>query len=213
MSTAQPRPGPRPLHLPGAASAGDPDAQAASDARRAACLAAAAAGDVRAFERFHDDTFAVARGLARRIVPAADVDEVLDDAYFQAWQQCSRFDTARGCATAWLLTLVRSRALDQLRRNAARPGPAPDAQVDDDPSADPAPGPEALLAQAQRGSRLHAALAGLSAQQRWLLGLAFFRDLSHAQIAAQTGLPLGTVKSVLLRAQARLREQLAGQID
>ena len=47
---------------------------------------------------------------------------------------------------------------------------------------------------------------------RWLLGLAFFRDLSHAQIAAQTGLPLGTVKSVLLRAQTQLREQLAGQI-
>jgi RNA polymerase sigma-70 factor (ECF subfamily) len=185
----------------------------AREARRAAWLGAAAAGDVRAFEQFHDDSYGVARGLARRIVPAADVDEVLDDAFFQAWQQCGRFDAARAGATTWLLTLVRSRALDLLRRHAARPASADAEAGAEADQADPAPGPEALLAQAQAGSRLHAALARLGPQQRWLLGLAFFRDLSHAQIAAQTGLPLGTVKSVLSRAQARLRQQLVGSAD
>lgn len=69
-------------------------------------------------------------------------------------------------------------------------------------------GPEALLAITQRDSQLHVSLGKLSAQERWFLGLAFFRDLSHSQIAHTTGLPLGTVKSVILRTQARLRRDL-----
>lgn len=181
-------------------------ARAARDRQWAAWLAAAAAGDVRAFEAFHDASHGYARALARRIVAAADLDDVLAEAYLQSWQQCARFDPARGSAVAWLLTIVRSRALDQWRRSDGAPLPPPDAG---DAPADPLPGPDALLEQAERGSRLHAALAALSARERWLLGLAFFRELSHAQIAQCTGLPLGTVKSVILRAQARLRERLA----
>jgi RNA polymerase sigma-70 factor (ECF subfamily) len=202
---------------PAAASAGEA-ARAARDRQWAAWLAAAAAGDVRAFEAFHDASHAGAHALARRIVPATDLDDVLAEAYLQAWQQCARFDPARGRAAAWLLTIVRSRALDLLRRQAVSPLQTADVAVavdadGDAAAADPLPGPEALLDLAERGSRLHAALATLTAQERWLLGLAFFRDLSHAQIAQCTGLPLGTVKSVILRAQARLRARLAPLAD
>jgi RNA polymerase sigma-70 factor (ECF subfamily) len=56
---------------------------------------------------------------------------------------------------------------------------------------------------------VHAALARLSPNERWVLGLAYYADLSHREICAQTALPLGTVKSLILRAQAKLREQLA----
>lgn len=190
-------------------SAPPPDADAARERQWAAWLAAAAAGDSRAFAALHDASLGMARGLARRIVTAADVDDVLVDAYFQAWQQCARFDAARGRATVWLMMLVRSRALDHWRRRAARAEvSAGDAATPPAEPSDPQPGPEALLALAERSSRLHAALTTLSAPQRWLLGLAFFRDLSHAQIAAHTGLALGTVKSHIQRAQQRLREQL-----
>lgn len=90
-------------------------------------------------------------------------------------------------------------------------GPAAAAAHGDEPPAEAAsdaPGPPDLLAQAQAGSAVHRALAELSAQERWLLGLAYCRDLTHAQIATATALPLGTVKSALLRAQHKLRERL-----
>jgi RNA polymerase sigma-70 factor (ECF subfamily) len=70
------------------------------------------------------------------------------------------------------------------------------------------PGPEALLESVQASTRLHAALARLSANERWVLGLAYFRDHTHSEIAAVTGLPLGTVKSLITRAQHKLRESL-----
>ena len=83
------------------------------------------------------------------------------------------------------------------------PGEAEPADVQSDE-----PGPPDLLARAQVGSRLQAALGRLSHQERWLLGLAYYRDHTHVQIAASTALPLGTVKSVLLRAQHKLRTLL-----
>jgi RNA polymerase sigma-70 factor (ECF subfamily) len=107
---------------------------------------------------------------------------------------------------AWLLTIVRTRALDCLRQRQARGQPG-DAQPPDVESDEP--GPADLLARAQVGSRLQAALGRLSHQERWLLGLAYYRDHTHVQIAAATALPLGTVKSILLRAQHKLRTLLA----
>lgn len=70
-------------------------------------------------------------------------------------------------------------------------------------------GPDELMSGMQSGGRLHGALAQLSSNERWVLGLAYYRELSHREICEQTGLPLGTVKSLILRAQAKLREQLA----
>lgn len=71
-----------------------------------------------------------------------------------------------------------------------------------------APSPEHLLDSLQQHTRLHAALAALSPNERWVLGLAFFRDCTHAEIAALTGLPLGTVKSLINRSQHKLRGRL-----
>lgn len=178
------------------------------DRELAALLARCAAGDAEAFDAFYDATLGYAHALARRIVADADLDDVLADAYVQAWQQRSRFDAARGSAVSWLLAIVRTRALDQRRSEQLR-AHAPLADGDGDAVADDAAGPDALLDFAERGSRLHAALATLSAQERWLLALAYFRDWTHAEIARSTGLPLGTVKSAILRAQHKLRDLLA----
>ena len=206
------RPAPTPATpAAGPTSAGaDTDQRAERDLQLATWLRRAAEGDASAFERFYDATAGYAQALARRLLREADVDDVLADSYFQAWREAPRFDPTRGSAVTWLLTRVHSRAID-LRRQQQR---APDAARDTDPDAlshhpSELPGPDELLALAEAGTRLAAALAGLSAQERWVLGLAYYRDLSHAATAEATGLPLGTVKSLLLRAQQKLRMLLA----
>jgi len=221
---AEMQPAPLPPSQPGLAEAQAlpapgmalPEAEARSrqarDARLASWLQQAAAGDAQAFEHFYDATIAYAQCLARRLLRGADVDDVLADTYFQAWREAARFDPARGSAVTWLLTRLRCRAIDLLR---ARRPEAGAALADGDAEAiaaqlpSPLPGPDELLALAEAGSRLHAALAALSAHERWVLGLAYFQELSHAAIASATGLPLGTVKSLSARAQAKLRTQLA----
>jgi RNA polymerase sigma-70 factor (ECF subfamily) len=179
-------------------------ARAARDAGLAATLADAAGGDALAFERFYDATVGYARSLARRIVHGADLEDALADAYLDAWRLATRFDPARGSAVSWLLNIVHSRALDICRR---RHPVVDDAQLPDAASADPAPGDR--LWQREAGRRLDQALAALSANERWVLGLAYFRDQTHQAIADATGLPLGTVKSLILRAQGKLRQALA----
>ena len=186
------------------------DAQRAErDVRLAALVVAAATGDCSAFEAFYDATFAYAQTLARRMLRGADVDDLLADAYFEVWRNAARFDAARGGAVTWLLTVVRSRALDLLRRQAAHPSyttaSGDDSPEDiESPDADPAD----QLWRHQADARLHAALATLNAAERWVLGLAYFRDMSHSEIAQSTHMPLGTVKSLILRSQARLRAAL-----
>ena len=177
----------------------------ARDEQLALLLKRSAGGDAQAFEAFYDASIVHARTLARRILRDAELDDVLSDAFFQAWRDSARFDAGRGSAMAWLLTIVRTRALDCLRQRQVRGQPG-DAEPDDVVSDEP--GPPDLLARAQVGSRLQAALGQLSQQERWLLGLAYYRDHTHVQIAATTALPLGTVKSVLLRAQHKLRALL-----
>ena len=107
-----------------------------------------------------------------------------------------------------MLTIARSRALDALRRRdpaeALDEDRLTDLQDDNDP--------QDLLLAVQRQHRLHAALQDLDPLPRQLLALAFFRDLSHEEIACQMCLPLGTVKSHIRRALLRLR-QLLGADD
>jgi RNA polymerase sigma-70 factor (ECF subfamily) len=185
-------------------------ANAVRDERLAGQLRAAAGGDARAFEAFYDGTVRYAMALVRRIAGQALAEDVLSDCYFQAWRDAGRFDPARGSALTWLLTMARSRALDRLRQETLRHGgqagaPAFDA---DETEAAPSPGPEQLLESVEACSALHSALAQLSANERWVLGLAYFRDHSQSEIASLTGLPLGTVKSLINRAQHKLREVL-----
>lgn len=183
------------------------------DQRLAALLAAAARGDTTAFEAFYDATYAYARTVARRVLAGGDTDDLLADAYFEAWRKAASFDAARGSAVTWLLTVVRSRALDLLRQRASHPSVGGQDAGDDEAAAGAAAGadsdPGERLWRHEAGGRLHAAVQALSPPERWALGLAYWRELSHAEIAAATGWPLGTVKSHLLRAQHKLREALS----
>jgi RNA polymerase sigma-70 factor (ECF subfamily) len=166
-------------------------------------------GDERALGHLYDAALGRVYGLALRITrnPQA-AEEVAEDVFWQAWRQAPRFDPARGNAVAWLLTITRSRALDSLRRDEeAERHPEPEALIAAEPSQEG--DPQDLLEATQRDRRLHAALATLDALPRQLLALAFFRGLTYAEVAAHTGLPLGTVKSHIRRALATLRGVLA----
>jgi RNA polymerase sigma-70 factor (ECF subfamily) len=190
-------------------SANDPAPPAAErDCQLAALLTLAAAGNARAFEAFYSATIRPALSLARRIAGDAYAEDVLADAYFQAWREADRFDASRGSALTWLLTLTRSRALDRLRqetlRHAGMTG-APDHDPDAACTADDR-GPPDLLESVEARSRLHDLIAELSPNERWVLGLAYFRDHSQTEIARITGMPLGTVKSLINRAQHKLRD-------
>jgi RNA polymerase sigma-70 factor (ECF subfamily) len=184
------------------------DPRVRRDAALVELLHSAAQGHAGDFERFYDATVAYAHTLGRRMLSAADVDDVVADAYFQAWRELRHYDPARGSPVTWLLTIVRSRALDLLRRQRASPEVAGEDDAMPDMADAQVRGPLDLLACVQAETRLHRALATLSAQERWVLGLAYYRELTHREVCEATGLPLGTVKSLILRAQAKLRQML-----
>ena len=169
------------------------------------------ARDERALAALYDSAGARVYGLALRIVrSAAMAEEVLEDTFWQVWRQAPRFDAARGPVIGWVLAIARSRAIDALRRDARH---RHDALPDDDQQAPW--GGESIgaldLLEATRGSaQVHAALALLDPRARQLVALAFFRGLTHEDIAAQSQLPLGTVKSLIRRALLQLRQHLGG---
>lgn len=193
VSVAPPAPDPRP----------SPDPLLALVARMAE-------RDERALAKFYDATVAKAWSVSLRICrDAALAEEVVADAYHQAWRDAPRFDAARGTPLAWIAMIARSRALDALRaRDPAQlhEDPASLMSVDELPTdADPLD----LLLATEASSAVHAALARLPMAQRQMLGLAFFRGLTHQEIAAQTGQPLGTIKSQIRRALAAMAQGLA----
>lgn len=180
----------------------------ADEAQLAHWIAGIVQRDERALAALYDATLSRSYGLVLRIVRhAALAEEVIEDTYFQVWRQAPRFDPARGKALTWLLAMARSRAIDALRREARFRSDSLDDEAAPEPADAQAAGDE-LLELARRHADLHQALVALQAQPRQLVALAFFRGLSHEEIASHTALPLGTVKSQIRRALIALREHL-----
>jgi RNA polymerase sigma factor (sigma-70 family) len=149
--------------------------------------------------------------LVRRFVhDEAAAQEVTQDVFFQAWTQCARFEVARGCVMAWLLTMARSRALDAWRKHAANPV-AFDGELAETHSAQEAAmagNPADLMDQLDARCALLDALQTVSAPARQMLSLAFFQGMTHGEIATHLSAPLGTVKTTIRRALMQLRTRL-----
>jgi len=163
-----------------------------------------------ALGELYDLTVGRAFAVAMRVLANPnDAEEAVCSAYQQVWEQAQSYDPQRGGVGGWLTTIVWTRALDLARRR------RPHASLDDvHPNAghlaytaredDCAHSLDAFMA----GSAVRHALQALKPVSRKLLDLAFVAGLSHQEIAAQTGLPLGTVKSHIRRALAELRKLL-----
>jgi len=189
-----------------------PHAGADQESPLCALLARITAKDDTALGQFYDMTAARVYGLAIKLCGDCMLaEEVTSDVYTQVWQQAERYSRDRGKVSTWILTLCRSRAIDALRRaDKALSHSSPNTLLDSEASIESEP--LNLLQTVERDSAVYMALKQLDNDQQQLLSLAFFRDLSHQQIADFTGLPLGTVKTQLRTAQRQLKDLLKGPL-
>ena len=174
-----------------------------------AVLARVAAGDRAAFDTLYARYAPTATTLALRILhDPALVEDAVQEAFLAVWRQAPRYDPTRGSVQSWLLTIVRHRAIDALRRR------HDDRWVDGAALAEfPATSDTPDLARQHAEAPLvRAALAQLPAAQRTALTLAYAADYTHAQIARAQGVPLGTVKGRLRLGLRALHTHLAAQV-
>jgi RNA polymerase sigma-70 factor (ECF subfamily) len=126
----------------------------------------------------------------------------MQDVMVTLWRKAHLYDPTRASVSTWIFTIARNRKIDIIRRT-RRPEP------EDLPwGPEPAPAQAEVLALAADSRRLADAVAQLPPKQRDLVERAFFGDLSHTEIAEQTGLPLGTIKSRIRLALDRLRHAM-----
>jgi RNA polymerase sigma-70 factor (ECF subfamily) len=176
-----------------------------------ALMAAIAAGDAAAldqlFVRYRPLAFGAAYGV---IQDASAAEDVLHDAFLSVWRAASSFRPDRGSLRVWLRTISRNAARDRVRELArARRVQTPLDVVARELSGGDDVATTADVAAEMR--RLHAALATLPASQRTVIELNFFGGLSHGEIAARCGVPLGTVKGRGRLGLLRLRRELDGR--
>ncbi|TBW40076.1 sigma-70 family RNA polymerase sigma factor [Siculibacillus lacustris] len=176
-------------------------------ADRHAALAArvAASADRQAFAELFDH-FAprLKAHLMRNGCDAATAEELAQEVLAVLWTKAGLFDPAKSSLATWLHRIARNRRIDAVRHAKVRDFD------DEEPMLQPqAPeSAEVGLDRRRLEVRVGAALDGLPEEQRRLVRLAFFDELSHSEIAGVTGLPLGTVKSRLRLAFGRLRQAL-----
>lgn len=151
-------------------------------------------------------------GLALRIVSRPELaEDVLQEAFLNVWRIALDYQSSLSPPMAWLGLIVRSRALDLLRRRAS--DHADDGEVLNVMHHETIPGlaadPMDSADLGQQASALRQCLSRLEANQREVVSLAYLRDLSHGELAAQLQLPLGTVKTWIRRGLAQLRGCMA----
>lgn len=134
----------------------------------------------------------------------AAADELAQDVMFIVWRRADQYDPARAAVSTWIYTIARNRWIDLMRHEQL---PAPDPN---DPAFQPDPYQSAdmALARAEDGERLRSAIDALPPDQARLVRTCYFGEKSHRTIAEETGLPLGTVKSRIRLALARLTNAL-----
>ena len=180
------------------------------------CIAAAASVPLAqretAFRRLYEATSGKLFGVALRVTNNREwAEDVLQDAYLYMWRAADSYRASLSPPLAWMGVIVRSRALDFLRRRSAE-------RIDiaqsvegavSDTLADEASSPMDTAQASEQAWALHECLRKLEAKQREVLSLAYLRDLSHGELASQLQLPLGAVKAWIRRGIDQLRGCMA----
>lgn len=182
------------------------------DPRDAELVARVARGNEAALGQLYDRFGQALYAVAYRIVgEPADAEEVVMEAFAQAWREAPRFDSGRGSVAAWLTMMARSRALDLARARSRRiritdtaarsEGTAPAMSRGYQP-------PGRAMEDEERHRAVASALAALSPPQREAIELAYFEGLSQSEIAERLREPLGTIKTRMRLGMQKLRDML-----
>jgi RNA polymerase sigma-70 factor (ECF subfamily) len=146
--------------------------------------------------------------LRRLGADSASAEDLAQEAMATVWRKARLFDQTRATAGTWIFTIARNLRVDALRRE-RRPeiDPNDPLLVPDEPLS-----PESSLSGARTAERLRGVVATLPPEQARLVALSFFEDRPHSAIAAELGIPLGTVKSRLRLAMNRVRKALGDEL-
>lgn len=165
-------------------------------------------GDRAAFDGVYDAVAGAVFGVARHVVrDEAQAEEVAQEVMVEVWRTAPRFDPARGSARSWVLAMAHRRAVDRVRsQQAARDREVRAAALEPNAGAFDAVAEdvEARLEQ----ERVRRCLDGLTRIQRESVTLAYYSGFTYPQVAAQLGVPLGTVKTRIRDALVRMRDCL-----
>jgi len=131
-------------------------------------------------------------------------EELAQETLIAVWRKAALFDPASKGPSAWIFTIARNLRIDALRRE-RRSASNDTSDIDSEFLLDESPHADTVVAAAQADSRVRAALAELSEDQRRVVELSFYQEMAHAQIADELEIPLGTVKSRLRLAMNKLR--------
>ena len=148
--------------------------------------------------------------LGAETLGRAAAEDLVQDVFLAVWRNAGRFDPARGTVRAWLLQIAHYRLLNELRRQSRQPEIVPDPDgflLTGLPAG--GPGPADATWRRDRRAILESALDQVPPAQREALSLAFLEDLTHEQVAAELGLPLGTAKTRIRAGLQKLRTTLA----
>jgi len=171
-----------------------------------ALLARVAQRDRSAFSALYAATSAKLWGVVSRILPRRDqAEDVLQDVFVKIWNRAGSYDPAKASPIAWMATIARNRAIDEIRRRSP-------VSIENAPQAldvaDESPDPLDATQQSEDLQRLQACLQALDTERREIVLLAYYTGLSRDEIAARFGHPVGTIKTWLHRSLAQLRKCL-----
>ena len=171
-------------------------------------LQGAANRDAAAFRSLYDATSAKLFGFALRILIKRELaEEVMQESFVAIWHNAASYQSQLAAPMTWMTTIVRNKAYDLLRRSDDA------AELDSDQFNadimnalhDPAATPIEALTISRDAKALAFCMSALEGMHRQVLGLAFFHDLSHSEVAQQMSLPIGTVKTWIRRSLERLK--------
>jgi RNA polymerase sigma-70 factor (ECF subfamily) len=171
-------------------------------------------GDQSAFDALYDRLSGPLYSLALRMLgDAADAQEALQDVFLQIWSRAKTYDPQQSSVFSWTVLMTRSRVIDRVRARGRRLRvlvPSTDVEEDSTEAADASTAENVAdtTDKNEEAARVRSILNNLPSEQREAIELAFFTDLTHHEIAARLGQPLGTVKARIRRGLLKLRERL-----
>jgi RNA polymerase sigma-70 factor, ECF subfamily len=170
-----------------------------------AVVSAMRSGDQSAMAELYDRYSGIVYAVALRVLgDTGAAEDVLQEIFLQLWRNPGAFDAARGSLGAWLAVIARNRAIDSLRRR------RPETDIED-VVLSVAPDLASDADRARTAEKVRSVLGAMATPQRTVLEMAYFEGMSHSEIAAKTGEPLGTIKTRIRAGLMSLRKAFQTQ--